>query len=428
MANRRVVITGRGVVSPLGIGIEKHRERLFSNQSYLHKSEKLAAMEFPLVSAGEVPKEELPGAMALIPPRQRKLMNRSGILAAIASALAAQEAGLEREQVDPARIGVCLASWFTSYDLASYVHYLGETESKQEYRVIDTEKANTWWLERMNPIDFSLKVLPNLCAGHLAILHHAQGGTRMIADGWRGGLLAVAQGARVIQDGEVDVVFAGGAESPLEEGIYCELCILPELARNGDITEGLCRPFDVARCGTVLGEGAGVIVLEDRNHALRRNATLYGEVIGSGSAASGANGNTGKTLADSILQALSKSGLRPEDVSFIHANGDSTRENDRAEWQAIGRVFGPQAANVPVTATKSLHGHLLSASGAVEIISSLLVLENSTIPPIAGCEDPDPECPLDLVRGMPREKQRMRVALLNAVGLFGEAASLVVER
>lgn len=428
MASRRVVITGRGVVSPLGIGIEKHREGIFSNRSYLHKSEALAAMHYPLMCAGVLSDEELLSAVTLIPPKQKKLMNRAGILAAIASALAAGEAGLSGSHVDPTRVGICLASWFTSYDLPSYVRYLAETESKRGSRVMDAQKANTWWLEKMNPIDFSLKVLPNLTAGHLAIFHQAQGGTRMIADGWRGGLLAVAQAAQLIQDGEVDVVLAGGTESPLEEGIFCDLSILPVVARDGDRIEGLCRPFDVSRCGTVLSEGAGIVVLEERDHALQRKATLYGEVIGSGNAGSGADGNTEKALTRSMLQAMSKCELSADEVGFIHANGDSTQENDRAEWRAIDCVLGPQVAAVPVTATKSLHGHLLSASGAVELISSLLILDKGMIPPIAYCDHPDPECPLDLVRGMPRDKQRMRTVLLNAVGLFGEAASLVIER
>lgn len=428
MANRRVVITGRGVVSPLGIGIEKHQEGIFSNRSFLHKSEKLAAMNFPLTCAGEVSDAGLVSAMATIPPKQKKLMNRAGILAAIASALAAKEACLSTGHMDPTRIGVCLASWFTSYDLPSYLRYLAETESTRGTRVMDAGKANAWWLERMNPIDFSLKVLPNLSAGHLAILHQAQGGTRMIADGWRGGLLAVAQAAQMIQDGDLDVVLAGGAESPLEEGIFCDLCMLPVLARDGDSMDGICRPFDASRSGTVLGEGAGVVVLEERNHALQRNATLYGEVIGSGSAAAGADGNTEKALTHAMLEAMSKCELSPDGLSFIHANGDSTLENDRAEWRAISDVLGPQVTTVPVTATKSLHGHLLSGAGVVELISSLLMLDKGMVPPITNCDHPDPECPLDLVRGMAREKQGMRAALLNAVGLFGEAASLVVER
>jgi len=428
MASRRVVITGRGVVSPLGIGIEKHQEGIFSNRSYLQKSEALAAVHYPLVCAGVVPDGELRNAISQIPPKQKKLMNRAGILAAIASALAAEEAGLRGGQMDPTRVGICLASWFTFYHLPSYLRYLAETESNRGSRVMDAEKANTSWVERMNPIDFSLKILPNLSAGHLAIFHQAQGGTCTIADGWRGGLLAVAQAVQVIQDGDVDVVLAGGTESPLEEGIFCDLSILPVLARDGDGIDGLCRPFDVSRCGTVLGEGAGVVVLEERDHALQRKATLYGEVIGSGSAGSGADGNTKKALTRSMLQAMSKCELGADEVGFIHANGDSTQENDRAEWRAIDYVFGPQAAAVPVTATKSLHGHLLSASGAVELISSLLILDKGMIPPIAYCDHPDPECPLDLVTGMPRDKPRMRTVLLNAVGLFGEAASLVVKR
>jgi 3-oxoacyl-(acyl-carrier-protein) synthase len=385
-------------------------------------------MGLPICSAAEIAEEALKNYLGLIPQKQKKLMNRAGILSAIASLLAVQEGRLEGHEVESTRFGIFLATWFTAYDLASFIRYLQETESEQDPGYMDSEKANTMWLENMNPVDFSLKVLPNLSAGHLAILHRAQGCSRTIADSWRGGLLAVAQGAEAIRRGELQIALAGGSESPLEGGVFSDLCALDIIARGNGAQDGICRPFDVARHGTVLGEGAGVVVLEERNHALRRGANTYGEIIGSSSSGPTSPGFKESSLALSMKKALAASGLDTCQVDLIHANGDSTRENDRAEWLAIQRVFGSRAGTIPVTATKSLHGHLLSAAGAVELISSLLILERGIIPPIVNCDRPDLECMLDLVRVSAREKPGMKVALLNAAGLFGEGASLIIQR
>ncbi len=428
MTGRRVVVTGRGVISPLGIGIEKHRARLFSSSPCIRKSERLSAMEYPLSSAGEIPAETLEPFMSLIPPKQRKLMNRAGIFVAIASLLAAKEAKLDEIELEPTRMGIFLATWFTSYHLPSFVRYLADTESRETAGAMDSEKANTAWLEKMNPLDYSLKVLPNLSAGHLAILHQAQGGSRVIADGWRGGLLAVAQAAQAIREGELDVILAGGSESPLEDGIFGDLCNLSLVAKDEGCTDGICRPFDVTRRGTVLGEGAGVVILEEREHASRREVAIFGEVTGWGSAGPGQEGDRVRALTLSMRKALAQSEIEPGEVDIIHANGDSSLENDEAESIAVDHVFKHSAADIPVTATKSLHGHLLSATGVVELISSLIMLEEGMVPSIAHCERPDPKCHLNLVRGSPLEKPALNAVLLNAIGLFGEAASLLIKR
>ena len=425
--DRRVVITGRGVVSPLGVGTERYREGLFAGRSVIRRNERLSALGFPLCCGAEIPQKELESLASLIPQKQKKLMNRAGILAATASFLAAQEASLESAVIEPTRLGIFLATWFTFYDLSSFLRCLVGTEQGARSYVMDSEKANLRCMENMNPVD-SLKLLPNLTAGHLAILHRAQGFCRVIADGWRGGILAVAQGAEAIRCGELDVVLAGGSESPLEEGIFCDLSVLEVVAKNGKGTEPLCRPFDENRQGAVFGEGAGVVVLEEREHALSRGATLLGEIVGSASCGPPQDGHQEAPLRLSMKKALESSQLEPGQVDLIHANGDATREHDRAEWQAIQGLFGPRAPAIPVTATKSLHGHLLSAAGTVELISSLMMLEAGVIPPIANFDGPDPHCELNFVRGSPRARAGMRSALLNGVGLFGEATSLVVQR
>ncbi len=428
MTKRRVVVTGRGVISPLGTGIDRHRKKLFSGQSVIARSERLASYGFSLCSAGEIQGEELKNAAADIPQKQKKLMSRAGILAAIAAALASREAKIAKDKLEPTRVGVFLATWFTCYDLPSFLRYLAGTESEKEPHVMDFERANRKCLETMNPVDYSVKVLPNLSAAHLAILHQAQGSSRLIADGWRGGLLGVAQGAQAIRDGELDVVLAGGSESPLEAGIFCDLCSLEILARDSGGENHVCRPFDRERRGTVLGEGAGVLVLEEREHALSRGATLYGEILGSGSSAQGPEVSREKSVRLSIQRALEESKLDPEDIDFVHANGDSTQENDRAESRALKSVFNSRAPSLSVTATKSLHGHLLSAAGAVELISSLIMFEEGALPAIANCSLPDPDCDLDLVTGSTRAKPGIRAALLNNIGLFGESTTVVIQR
>ena len=426
--DRRVVITGRGVVSPLGVGLLSHCEGLLAGRSVILQCERLSSLGVPLAIAGQIPEEELEQSARLIPRKQRKLMNRATVLAAVASCLASEEAGIGNARIDPTRLGVIFATWFTSYEFLPFIRYLGETESEQGSCRMNAERANRRWMKTMNPVDYSLKVLPNLAAGHLAILHQAQGYSRLLADGWRGGLLAVAQAAETIRHGELDMALAGGAEAPLEEGVICDLSGLEVMAKGGEDHDRICRPFDVRRSGLVLGEGAAVVVLEERDHALERGATIHGEVAGSASVASSRGGQGEDGLSRSMKKALGDAGVSLEDVDVIHANGDSTYENDRAEWLAIRRVFGEKASHLPVVATKSLHGHLLSAAGAVELVSSLMMLERGVIPPIANYDSPDPECDLDLVQGLPRKAPGIKSIILNAVGLFGEAASLVIVR
>ena len=426
--HRKVMITGRGVASPLGVGIQAHAEGLLTGRSAISRLDTLSSLGVSLSAAGKVPEGDLAEFVHRIPRKQIKLMNRAGVLAGVAASLAMEEAGLIPADVEPSRSGVFLASWFTAYELLSFLRYLGSTESEAEPKRLDSEKANRHWTQGMNPVDYSLKVLPNLTVGHLAILHQAQGYSRLIADGWRGGILAVGQAADAIRHGDLDVAVGGGAEASLEKGTLCDLATIGVMAQDGEDPNTACRPFDVRRGGSVVGEGAGVVVLEEKEHAVNRGATIYGEVVGSASCAPGRENKSKETLVRSMNHAMADAGISADEIDLIHANGDSTSVNDRAEFLAISEVFGSRVHHLPVTATKSLHGHLLSAAGAVELISSLLILEHGVIPPIVNCDSPDPECDLDLIRDLPRENQGMNTVLLNAVGLFGEAASLVIRR
>jgi len=298
---------------------------------------------------------------------------------------------------------------------------------------MDLGKANAYCMTSINPVDFSLKTMPNLAAGHIAIGHNAQGFCRVIADGCTGGLQAVGQAFLAIKEDKVDVALCGGAEAPLEEFVFLNLCTLDFLARTGEPSR-LCSPFDRSRSGAVLGEGAGMLVLEELERAQSRGARIYGEVVGYGSAAGdamiGRNPARVEAVAERLGLAMS-SALREakvESVDLIAANGDSTITNDLAETRAIKRLFGPRARSIPISASKATHGHLISGSGALDLITGLLALNRGTIPPTLNLRNPDSQCDLDYVPNLPREKEGMKVALVNAVGLFGESACIVVRK
>lgn len=442
---RRVAITGLGVVSPLGIGIEEHWASLISPRSAITRSKRLADQGFPVDVAAEIAEESLRQHLNRLPKKQLKLYSRVTLFGMIASSLAAEDAGLGSEQVDPTRIGVFLGTFFTVLDFSVLLKWMAATESKEVAQTLDLPRANEYCITSINPMDYSLKTMPNLAAGHIAIAHNAQGFCRVIADGCTGGLQAVGQAYLAIKEDQLDLALCGGAEAPLEEWVFINLCTLDFLARGDDDPDKSCRPFDACRSGTVLGEGAGIFVLEELGHARRRGAKIYGEIMGFGSSAGDRSiyqlsvkdrsspgvldfrvDGIAKRLGLAMRTALAEAGA--DKVELIAANGDSTKTHDLAETQAIKKVFGPTAREIPISATKAMHGHLVSASGAVELMTCLAALKQGIIPPTINLRNPDPLCDLDYVPNKPRPWPNMKTALVNAVGLFGESATIVVRK
>ncbi|MBI3988111.1 MAG: beta-ketoacyl-[acyl-carrier-protein] synthase family protein [candidate division NC10 bacterium] len=427
MADRRVVITGLGVVSPLGVGVQSHWASVASARSAVRRHERLSTLGLPIDFAAAVPEEALREYLQWLPKKQLKLYNRATIFAMIASIMAVEEAALQNPLPDPTRMGVILGTLFMTYNLQPFLQHLPEVESDQVPNVIDLGKALKRYMQAINPVDFSLKIIPNLTAGHIAIAFNALGFCRTIADGCQGGLQAVGQASQIIKDGGLDVALCGGAEATLEELVLADLCTMGLLADGGENPEKACRPFDARRNGMVAGEGAGILILEEREHALRRDAKIYGEVLGFGASAGEASiDGVRESLLRSMGRALAEA--KDAEVDYIHANGDSTKVHDRAETEAIKEVFGPAAYGIPISATKSMHGHLISASGPVELITCLLALKHGIIPPIINYEEPDAFCDLNYVVNSPRPKPGMKTAVVNAVGFFGESTSLVVRR
>ncbi len=434
----RVVVTGLGIVSPLGIGVKEHWTSVISARSAITRSKRLAERGFPVNIAAEVPAQALEAQLHRLPRKQLKFFSRVMLFGMIGSSLAVEDGGLKQTDLDPTRYGVFLATFFTSMDLDKILHWMMEAESRSTTERLDFERANSYGMASMNPVDFSLKTMPNLAAGHIAIGHNAMGFCRVIADGFTGGLRAIGQAYLAIKEGFLDVALCGGAEAPLEDFVFINLCTINFLA-NGDESDLTCNPFDARRRGAVLGEGAGMLVLEEREHAIRRGAKISGEVLGFGCSAGdtdisrqSAEGDhsSQKGVSDRLSLAM-RSALADaafDRVDLIAANGDSTVSHDLGETQAIKGVFGAAAKGIPICATKAMHGHLVSGSGAVEMITCLLALEKGIIPPTINLKDPDPYCDLDYVPNIPRQETNMKTAIVNAVGLFGESASIAIRR
>lgn len=414
--------------------MDEHWAGLISGRSAIARSQRLVNQGFPVDVVAEIPEAMLRAQLHRLPKKQLKLFSRVMLFGMIASSLAVEDGGHANHTFDSTRYGVFLGTFFTTLDFPALLHWMAETESIDSASTLDLNKANNYCMTSVNPVDYSLKTMPNLAAGHIAIGHNAQGFCRVIADGCTGGLQAVGQAFLAIKENHLDVALCGGAEAPLEEFVFLNLCTLDFLGRAAAPPGRLCSPFDAARSGTVLGEGAAMLVLEELECARDRGARIYGEVVGYGTAAGdatiGQKANKVDAAAERVEFAMRSAFEQAgeERVDLIAANGDSTKVNDAAETQAIKELFGSKAGSIPISASKAMHGHLISGSGVLELSHSLLALDRDIIPPTLNLRNPDTQCDLDYVPDQARVKEGMRVALVNSIGLFGESASIVVRR
>ena len=424
--SRRVVITGLGVVSPLGFGTRDHWSALASGRSAVARIDRLTRLGFPVDVAAEVPPPNFATCVSRLPRKQVKLYNRTTTLAMVAAALAAEDAGLAAPVPDPSRAGVILATLFIPYPIQSILKLVPDVETADRNQA-DLGKALVRCFSDVNPLDLSLRIIPNLTAGHLAIHFGLRGACRTVADGSTGGLQAVAQAAAAIRDGALDLVFCGGAECPLEDLVFADLCSTELLSPPADLPERTCRPFGAGRRGTAAGEGAAVLVLEAEDHAARRGARVRAECAGFG-AASGDLSPDGirDGLGLAMRTALAGSGRETADAVSLH--GDGGVGSDLGEAAAF-RAFAAAADERPAAyATKGAHGNLFSAAGPLEVVGAVMALEVEAVPPSRNCEEIDPACGLSLETRAVRAVPGIRTVLVNAVGAYGEAASLAITR
>ena len=425
--NRKVFVTGMGVVSPLGIGPSGHWDALVSGRCAVSRLDRLTHLGFPVDIAAEVPAQALAAHVSRLPRKQLKLYNRATTFAMIAASLAADDAGLSAPVADPIRAGVILATLFTPYPIHDLLGLLPGCEIEGNSNQGDMRRIQQTFMTSVNPLDASLKVLPNLTAGHIAINFGLQGHCRTVSDTCTGGMHAISQAVTAIREGELDIVLCGGAEAPMEELAFADLCASGLLGQPAEPPERSCRPFGRGRTGTVAGEGATVLVLEAAENARRRGAPVRVEMGGFG-AAFGDESVAGvqESCSRAMEAALADSGRDAPDL--VSANGDSSQVNDHAEAAALRAVFGGGRKQPAIFATKGAHGSLFSAAGPLGVATVIMALEHGMVPPSLNCDDPDHECELVVSGAAPRALPGIRTALVNAIGAFGETASLMVVR
>ena len=405
---RRVVVTGLGMVTPLGTGVEKNWEAVCSGKSGIGLITKFDVSDFPSQIAGEVKDFRSEDFM------DKRQIRRFDVFIhyAVASArMAIEESGLKIDSSNGHRIGCITGSG------------LGGLAMLEHYHSVLLEKGHG----RISPF-FIPGMIPNMAPGQIAIEFQAKGPNISIGTACAASSHALGEAFRLIREGISDAMITGGSEAvvtPLALGGFCSM---RALSTRNDEPEKASRPFDMDRDGFVMGEGAGMLIIEELDHALERGANIYAEVVGYGLTSDAfhisAPDPEGVGAINCMKAALDFAGLKPEDIDYINAHGTSTKLNDLSENRAIKAVFGEHAHKLAISSTKSMTGHLLGGAGGVEAIFTALTIKHGIIPPTINYETPDPECDLDYVPNQARQA-KVRTAMSNSFGFGGTNATLI---
>ena len=419
---RRVVVTGMGCVTPIGNSVESMWKALQEGRSGVDRITHFDASSFPTKFAAEVKNFDL--AEYVDDPGRFQYAGHNIRFAIGAARQAVEDAGLEEDQFDPAKFGVYLGAGEGQQDFYLFMKLIAEAHKDGKFDVAEFTRGG---LEQLNP-RFEMEQEPNMPAGHLASLFNAQGPNLNCLTACAASSQAIGEATEIIRLGEADVMLSGGAHSMIHPFGLTGFNLLTALSTHNEDPQGASRPFDKNRDGFVLGEGAGMLILEELEHAKARGAEIHGEVVGYGSTADAYRITDihpeGRGATGCIKMALADAELNPEDVQYVNAHGTSTEVNDKVETAAIRNSFGDKAYKTPVSSTKSMMGHLIAAAGSAEAIVCLLAMRDSVLPPTTNYEEPDPECDLDYV---PNEARPGRVenALSNSFGFGGQNISLV---
>jgi len=411
MEKRRVVVTGLGLVTPLGIGVEKTWHALLEGRSGVGKITHFDCSSYPVQIAAEV-KDFDPSQY--IEQKEIKKMDRFIHFAIAASDMAMKDSGLKITDNNADRVGVIIGSG------------MGGLPMIEHYHKVLLEKGH----RRISPF-FIPMIIINLAAGQVSIRYGAKGPNSSPCTACATGSHSIGDAFRIIQYGMADAMIAGGTEAVITPMGIAGFTAMKALSTRNDEPERASRPFDIDRDGFVMGEGAGIMILEELNHAIRRGARIYAEVIGYGMSGDAYHITSpapeGEGAARCMEAALKDAGIRPEEVDYINAHGTSTKYGDELETMAIKKVFGEHAYRLSVSSTKSMTGHLLGAAGGVEAVITVLSIYHNIVPPTINLEKPDPACDLDYV---PNKAKKMEVncAISNSFGFGGTNASLVFRK
>jgi 3-oxoacyl-[acyl-carrier-protein] synthase II len=425
---RRVVITGMGVVSPLGHRVDEMFAALLEGKSGVGAIAQFNARRFPTQFAAEVRNYDLGRYV-----RDRDEWKYSGVNTRFALGAAQQalsDAGLlDTPGTDRTRIGIYLGCGEGVQDFPNLAALIGRTYNKEK-RAVDTVAFTTEALRTFNPTLESEQELHTTTA-HLADVFDLQGPNFNCLTACAAGSQALGEAAEMLRHGDADIMLSGGSHSMIHPLGVTGFNRLTALSTNNAEPTKASKPFDLRRDGFVLGEGAAILVLEELEHARQRKATIYGELTGYGSTGDAFavtdSHPEGRGALACIRGAMRDSGLSPQDIGYINAHGTSTQVNDRVETLAIKEAFGEQAYRIPISSSKSMLGHLIAAAGAIEAIISIMSIRKGALPPTINYEVPDPECDLDYIPNVAREK-RVRHVLSNSFGFGGQNVSLVLSQ
>ena len=420
---RRVVVTGLGCITPLGNDIESMWSALREARSGVAAITHFDATNFPTQFAAEVKNYDY---RPYVEHPDRFTESGRNILFAIGAATqAVRESGIFDSSIDPARFGVYLGAGEGQQDFMLFMSMVAEAQKNGE---LDLEAFTKSGLEQLNP-QAEMEQEPNMPAGHLASLFNAQGPNLNCLTACAASSQALGEATEIIRRGDADVMLSGGAHSMIHPFGVTGFSLLTALSTNNDSPAGASRPFDKNRDGFVLGEGAGMLVLEELEHAKKRGAEIHGEIIGYGSSADAYRITDihpeGRGAISCIKMAMKDAQANQDGIDYINAHGTSTAVNDRVETRAIKGGLDNDAFKTPVSSIKSMMGHLIAAAGSVEAITCLLAIRDNTVPPTINYETPDPDCDLDYVPNEARD-QPVRRALSNSFGFGGQNVSLIL--
>jgi 3-oxoacyl-[acyl-carrier-protein] synthase II len=420
---RRAVITGLGLLTPIGKDAASVWQSLRSGTSGIRPITTFDPAGLPVRFAGEIPDFDAKKYVDKKDRRSLKMMARTIELAVCAGQLALADGKVDKSKLAPERFGVEFGAGLIASELPELAD-AARASSNCQVGSVDLEKWGDQGIPAIQPL-WMLKYLPNMLACHVSILHDARGPNNSITEGDAASLLAVGEAYRILCRGQADFFLVGGAESKINPLSMVRQCLFEPMSRRNEEPAKACRPFDRGRDGLVLGEGAAVFVLEDLAHAEARGARVIAEVIGFGSAFDARQSGDG--LARAVRAALKEAGIGPEQVDHVNAHGLSAKEADTWEARGLQRVFGDTQPGVPVFAPKSYIGNLGAAAGAAELAASVLALEHGLVPATLNYEEPDPACPVAVTAGEPRP---VRTPCVLKVGFtqMGQCAALVLRK
>jgi len=408
--SNRVVITGMGAITPIGLSVAEFWDSLVAGRGGMGPITRFDASKLDVRFAAEVKGF---AASEYMEPKEVKRTDLFVQFAMAASRQAVAQAGVDGK-VDPHRYGVIIGSG------------IGGISTLEAQHTILMEKGPS----RVSPFFVPMMII-DMASGRISMEFGAKGSNFASVSACASGAHAIGESFRLIRDGELDVIITGGSEAPITPRPMAGFASMKAISARNEDPQRASRPFDRDRDGFVMAEGAGVLVLESHRHAKARGAEILAEMVGYGSTADAyhitAPAPGGDGAARAMDLALRSAGLRPEDVDYINAHGTSTPLNDKFETMAIHTVFGDRAKEIGVSSTKSMTGHLLGAAGGVELIACVQTVRTGAIPPTINYDNPDPECDLDYVPNQMRRAQ-VRCALSNSLGFGGHNVSLVVRR